>query len=85
MALRNCWPNFRQQSPHGRVKLLTAPAFWLPSRDLRGSYSHPIHPMAPFAAVTALDPDITDSPWLVLALAILVAFSIYLILRSKRK
>jgi hypothetical protein len=33
----------------------------------------------------ALDPDITESPVLVLALAILVAFSIYLILRSKRK
>ncbi|MGI9108998.1 MAG: hypothetical protein ACR2KA_03115 [Opitutales bacterium] len=32
-----------------------------------------------------IDPDITDTPWLVLTLAILVAFSIYLILRSKRK
>ncbi|MEY3813247.1 MAG: hypothetical protein RI910_2541 [Verrucomicrobiota bacterium] len=32
-----------------------------------------------------IDPDITGTPWLVLALAILVAFSIYLILRSKRK
>ena len=32
-----------------------------------------------------IDPDITDTPWLVLALAILVAFSVYLILRSKRK
>ncbi len=32
-----------------------------------------------------IDPDITESPKLVLALAILVAFSIYLILRSKRK
>ena len=41
--------------------------------------------MAPFAAVPALDPDITDTPWLVLTLAILVAFSVYLILRSKRK
>ena len=30
-------------------------------------------------------PDNTDTPWLVLTLAILVAFSIYLILRSKRK
>lgn len=41
--------------------------------------------MAPFAAFPAIDPDITDSPWLVLALAVLVAFAIYLILRSKRK
>lgn len=41
--------------------------------------------MAPFAALTALDPDIADTPWLVLALALVVAFSIYLILRSKRK
>jgi hypothetical protein len=85
MVSPNCWPNFRQQSPAGGVKLLTFPAFWLPSRDPPGSYSHPIRPMAPFAAFTALDPDITDTPWLVLALAILVAFSIYLILRSKRK
>jgi hypothetical protein len=38
-----------------------------------------------FAEITAVDPDITESPLLVLALAILVAFSIYLILRSKRK
>lgn len=37
------------------------------------------------ADLAALDPDITDTPWLVLTLAILVAFSIYLILRSKRK
>ena len=41
--------------------------------------------MAPFTALPALDPDISDTPWLVLTLAILVAFSIYLILRSKRK
>jgi hypothetical protein len=41
--------------------------------------------MAPLAAFSALQPDITDSPWLVLALALLVAFAIYLILRSKRK
>jgi hypothetical protein len=41
--------------------------------------------MAPFAALAALEPDITDTPWLVLTLAILVAFSVYLILRSKRK
>ncbi len=41
--------------------------------------------MAPFAELAAIDPDITESPLLVLALAILVAFSIYLILRSKRK
>ncbi|MFM7210062.1 MAG: acetyl-coenzyme A synthetase N-terminal domain-containing protein, partial [Verrucomicrobiota bacterium] len=30
-------------------------------------------------------PSIIESPWLILALAVLVAFSIYLILRSKRK
>ncbi len=38
-----------------------------------------------FAESPSLQPDITDSPWLVLALAVLVAFSVYLILRSKRK
>ena len=32
-----------------------------------------------------ISPDITGTPWLVLALALLVAFTIYLILRSKRK
>ena len=41
--------------------------------------------MAPFLPLAEIDPDITDTPWLVLSLAILVAFSIYLILRSKRK
>ena len=38
-----------------------------------------------FAEQPAVAPDISESPELVLALAILVAFSIYLILRSKRK
>jgi hypothetical protein len=41
--------------------------------------------MALFANQPPLSPDITDTPWLVLTLAILVAFSVYLILRSKRK
>ncbi|MEN9653527.1 MAG: hypothetical protein RL303_1247 [Verrucomicrobiota bacterium] len=41
--------------------------------------------MSLFAEFTGLQPDITDSPWLVLTLAVLVAFAIYLILRSKRK
>jgi hypothetical protein len=41
--------------------------------------------MAIFADQPPLSPGFTDTPWLVLALAILVAFSVYLILRSKRK
>ena len=41
--------------------------------------------MAIFADLPPLSPDFADTPWLVLTLAILVAFSIYLILRSKRK
>ena len=41
--------------------------------------------MALLADKSPVSPDIADSPWLVLTLAILVAFSIYLILRSKRK
>ena len=41
--------------------------------------------MALFADQSPGTPDIADTPWLVLTLAILVAFSIYLILRSKRK
>jgi hypothetical protein len=41
--------------------------------------------MVIFADQPPLSPDITGTPWLVLALALLVAFSIYLILRSKRK
>ena len=41
--------------------------------------------MALVAAQSPGTPDISGTPWLVLTLAILVAFSIYLILRSKRK
>jgi hypothetical protein len=41
--------------------------------------------MTLFADQPPLSPDFTDTPWLFLTLAILVAFSIYLILRSKRK
>jgi hypothetical protein len=41
--------------------------------------------MVPFAALADLGPDFSDSPLLILTLAILVAFAIYLILRSKRK
>ena len=85
MGLRNCWPKFRQQTATGRVKLLTDPAFWLPSGDPLSSYSPPHCPKALPLQFAEIDPDITDTPWLVLTLAILVAFSIYLILRSKRK
>jgi len=41
--------------------------------------------MAIFAEQPPLSPDFIDTPWLVLTLAILVAFSVYLILRSKSK
>lgn len=71
--------------PRPGVKLAIDPAFWLPSGNRRGSYSYPFHPMALLADQPPGTPDIADTPWLVLTLAILVAFSIYLILRSKRK
>jgi len=41
--------------------------------------------MALLADQSLVTPDIADTPWLVLTLAILAAFAIYLILRSKRK
>ncbi len=85
MGSRNYWPNFRQQTAKGRVKLLTDPAFWLPSGDPLGSYSSPHCPHGTPLQFAEISPDITGTPWLVLALALLVAFSIYLILRSKRK
>ncbi len=46
---------------------------------------YPIHPMAIFAEQPPFSPDFIETPWLFLTLAILVAFSVYLILRSKRK
>ncbi|MEY4403802.1 MAG: hypothetical protein RIR91_1837, partial [Verrucomicrobiota bacterium] len=37
------------------------------------------------ASLAAFDPNFYENPWLVLLLAILVAFAIYLILRPARK